>query len=106
VAMAATPTGDGYWLAAADGGVFTYGDATFHGSAGGLPLVAPIVAMAATPTGDGYWLAAADGGVFTYGNATFHGSLAGDGSRVSGIAADSAGRYVLVTANGHVSSQG
>jgi len=33
--MAATPDGMGYWLAAADGGVFSYGDAAFFGSATG-----------------------------------------------------------------------
>jgi hypothetical protein len=32
VGMAATPDGNGYWLAAADGGVFCFGDAPFHGS--------------------------------------------------------------------------
>jgi hypothetical protein len=30
---------------ASDGGIFSYGDAAFHGSTGGLALVAPIVAM-------------------------------------------------------------
>jgi hypothetical protein len=30
--MAPTPTGHGYWLVAADGGIFTYGDAHFLGS--------------------------------------------------------------------------
>jgi hypothetical protein len=30
--MAATPDGQGYWLAAADGGVFAYGDAGFLGA--------------------------------------------------------------------------
>ena len=29
------PFGRGYWLVAADGGIFSYGDATFHGSMGG-----------------------------------------------------------------------
>ena len=58
VGMAATPSGHGYWLAAADGGVFTYGDAPFHGSAGATPLAAPIVGIATTPSGHGYWLAA------------------------------------------------
>ena len=72
--MAATPTGNGYWLVAADGGIFTFGDATFHGSTGAITLNQPIVGMAATPTGDGYWLVAADGGIFTFGDATFHGS--------------------------------
>ena len=50
---------------ASDGGVFTYGDAGFFGSAGNVPLSKPIVGMAATPTGKGYWLVASDGGVFT-----------------------------------------
>ena len=45
--MAATPDGDGYWLVASDGGIFAFGDATFHGSTGGTPLNEPIVGMAA-----------------------------------------------------------
>ena len=43
VGMAATPDGGGYWLVAADGGVFTYGDARFEGSDRAHCLVAPIV---------------------------------------------------------------
>ena len=43
----------GYWEVAADGGIFSFGDATFLGSMGGTPLNAPIVGMAATPSGDG-----------------------------------------------------
>src|SRR5271166_2921924 len=42
----ATPDGGGYLLASADGGVFAFGNATFEGSAGSLPLQGPIVAMA------------------------------------------------------------
>jgi hypothetical protein len=44
--MAPTPTGHGYWLVASDGGVFAYGDATYHGSTGALPLAQPIVGLA------------------------------------------------------------
>ena len=40
-----SPDGNGYWLVASDGGTFTYGDAVFHGSTGGIVLAAPIVAM-------------------------------------------------------------
>jgi hypothetical protein len=29
VGMTATPDGDGYWLVAADGGIFSFGDAKF-----------------------------------------------------------------------------
>ena len=54
--MAATPTGSGYWLVARDGGVFTYGDASFHGSLAGKGG-APVVDVNATPDGDGNWVA-------------------------------------------------
>jgi hypothetical protein len=49
VAIAATPDGGGYWLAATDGGVFTYGDAAFHGAFSSPPLAHPIAAVAADP---------------------------------------------------------
>jgi hypothetical protein len=74
VAFARTPTARGGWIAAADGGVFAYGDARFFGSMGGVRLNQPIVGMAATPTGLGYWLVARDGGVFSFGDARFYGS--------------------------------
>ena len=38
VGMASSSDGGGYWLVASDGGIFTYGDAVFHGSAGSLHL--------------------------------------------------------------------
>jgi hypothetical protein len=47
--MAATPDGKGYWLVASDGGIFTFGDATFSGSEGGVPLSKPIVGVAGVP---------------------------------------------------------
>ena len=67
----------GYWEVASDGGIFSFGDAAFHGSMGGKPLNAPIVAMAATPDGNGYWEVASDGGIFSFGDAAFHGSMGG-----------------------------
>ena len=72
--MAPTPDGQGYWLVASDGGIFSFGDATFYGSTGSTRLNKPIVAMAATPDGKGYWLVASDGGIFTFGDAGFFGS--------------------------------
>src|SRR5438309_805659 len=68
---APTPTSGGYWLAAADGGVFALGGAAFLGSTGAIRLNRPVVGMAATPTGRGYWLVASDGGVFSFGDAPF-----------------------------------
>ena len=46
VGLEATDDGDGYWLVAADGGVFSYGDAPFSGSEGGTRLNAPMVGIA------------------------------------------------------------
>ncbi|MDQ3757931.1 MAG: S8 family serine peptidase [Actinomycetota bacterium] len=65
----------GYWMVARDGGIFSFGAAGYHGSAGGTPLLSPVVAMAATPTKRGYWLVTSDGGAFAYGDARFSGSL-------------------------------
>ena len=76
VASATDPATGGYWLAATDGGVFSFG-APFEGSAGALPLRSPVVGMAATADGLGYRLVAADGGVFAYGDAAFLGSMGG-----------------------------
>jgi N-acetylmuramoyl-L-alanine amidase len=103
VGMAATPSGGGYWLVAADGGIFSYGDAAFYGSTGALHLNRPVVGMAAAPSGGGYWLVASDGGIFSYGNAVYYGSLGGTAlpSPVVGMAATpSGGGYWLVLGSG------
>jgi hypothetical protein len=99
----------GYWLDAADGGVFAFPDAVFHGSMGGQHLNAPIVGMATTPGDGGYWLVASDGGVFTFGNATFYGS-AGNlklNKPIVGMAATPDGRgYWLVASDGGIFNYG
>ena len=55
VALVPTPSGRGYRLVGADGGVFAFGDAVYLGSTAGTPPVAPIVGAAATRSGAGYW---------------------------------------------------
>ena len=108
VGMAATADGAGYWLAAADGGIFAYGDASFHGSTGGIALNQPIIAMAADPATGGYWLVAADGGVFAFG-APFNGSEGGRplNAPIVGIAAThDGGGYWLVASDGGIFSFG
>ena len=69
-----TPSGNGYWLVATDGGVFAFGDAGFYGSLGATPLNEPITGMVPTPSGNGYWLVARDGGIFAFGDADYYGS--------------------------------
>ena len=109
VGMAGTSSGNGYWIVAADGGIFNYGDAAFHGSAGSIPLNKPIVGMAATPDGGGYWLVASDGGIFSYGDAVFHGS-AGSlplNKPIVGMAVTPSGNgYWLVASDGGIFSYG
>ncbi|MDX6715679.1 MAG: hypothetical protein QOH30_2237, partial [Baekduia sp.] len=103
--IALAPNGGGYWLAAEDGGVFSFGNAPFHGSHGGRPLGGPIVGIAATADGGGYWLVGADGGVLAFGNAGFHGSYAGKAlnAPIVGMAATAdGGGYWLVGADGGV----
>ena len=109
VAMAATASGAGYWLASTDGGVFAFGDAGFFGSLGGMRLNAPVVGMAPTPSGAGYWLVAGDGGLFSFGDAPFLGSLSGTALNqpIAGIAATpSGGGYWMAGADGGVFSFG
>jgi ligand-binding sensor domain-containing protein len=66
------PDTSGYWLVAADGGVFAF-DAGFRGSMGNRPLNAPITGM--IPFGNGYLMVGSDGGIFNFSDKPFHGSL-------------------------------
>jgi hypothetical protein len=72
--MAGTPDGHGYTLVAADGGVFTYGDASFYGSLGANPPSTPVVDLSPTPDNGGYTLVDAAGQVFSFGDAANYGS--------------------------------
>ncbi|HLF40096.1 MAG TPA: VCBS repeat-containing protein, partial [Acidimicrobiia bacterium] len=95
----------GYWLTAADGGVFAFGDAPFKGSTGGIALNQPIVGMTGTPSDQGYWFVARDGGIFSYGDAGFHGSTGAIrlNQPIVGLAATPSGKgYWLVAADGGI----
>jgi hypothetical protein len=63
--MTATANDRGYLFTASDGGIFTYGNAKFHGSAAGKST-APVVGVALDRATGGYWQTASDGGVFTF----------------------------------------
>ena len=99
----------GYWEVASDGGIFSFGDAAFHGSMGGIHLNQPIVGMAATPSGNGYWEVASDGGIFSFGDAAFHGSMGGIhlNQPIVGMAATPSGNgYWEVASDGGIFSFG
>ena len=109
----ATASGKGYYMVAADGGIFTFGDAEFFGSAGSIKLNKPIVGMAATDDGEGYYLVATDGGIFSYGksvdDAQFFGST-GDmklNQPIVGMDLSATNQgYYLVAADGGIFSFG
>jgi hypothetical protein len=65
--IAAARNGKGYWLLAADGGVFSFG-VTFHGSLPGRGIDAFATQIKPTSNGGGYYILAADGRVFGLGN--------------------------------------
>ncbi len=99
------PGGRGYWLFGGDGGVFSFGDARYLGSAGASHLGSAVVAMAVAPNGHGYWLATSKGGVLRFGAVPVGpAKLASPlGSAVAAMAAtpDAKG-YWLVTTKGKV----
>jgi hypothetical protein len=103
------PPNSSYWLVASDGGIFSFGNAQFYGSTGGLVLNKPVVGMAATSSGNGYWFVASDGGIFNYGGAPFHGSEGGKplNTPIVGMAATpDGGGYWEVASDGGIFSFG
>jgi len=109
VGATSTPDENGYWLVASDGGIFSFGDASFYGSTGAIHLNKPVVGMASTPDGHGYWLVASDGGIFSFGDASFYGSTGAIhlNKPVVGMASTPDGHgYWLVASDGGIFSFG
>ncbi len=105
VGIASTPSGSGYWLADAAGGVSAHGGAVFYGSMTGVTLNSPVTHIVATSDGQGYWLVAGDGGTFAFGDARFFGSMGG--RQLNAPVVDMAptsddGGYWLVAADGGI----
>jgi len=99
----------GYWVNAADGGVFSFGNAQFYGSTGGMRLNQPVVAIASTHDAAGYWEVASDGGVFSFGDATFHGSTGSirlNKPMVGMATTPGGGGYWLVASDGGIFAYG
>ena len=104
--------GDGYWLATANGGVYTFGAAKFFGSLAGRSIDGSVVGMAASFGGgdgpDGYLLVTNRGRVYAFGGAVWQGDLASEHPTAPVVAiADGTNRaYWLATADGHVYAYG
>jgi SpoIID/LytB domain protein len=99
--MTMTPDGGGYYGVATNGGVYSFGDAKFYGSARSYSPPAPIVGMATDPATGGYWEVSANGGVYSF-HAPFYGSARGHTSTpIAGIVSYlKGGGYLLVASGG------
>jgi hypothetical protein len=102
---AAAATAGGYWMYAADGGIFAFGSAGFAGAVRSQSN--DIIGMAATPSGNGYWMADDDGDVFAAGDATVFGARATSVDDVAAFTARPQGDgYWLATRTGRIESYG
>ena len=67
----------GYYLVAANGAMFHFGNAPFYGPAAGHVNAKDVASMAMTPDRKGYWEVGSDGAVFAFGDAHTYGSMLG-----------------------------
>ena len=78
------PAARGYWLVGSDGGIFSFGAASFYGSMGSTPLQRPVVGITPSASRTGYWLVASDGGIFSFGTSAYYGSIPAVGLHPAG----------------------
>ena len=78
------PAARGYWLVGSDGGIFSFGAASFYGSMGSTPLQRPVVGITPSASRTGYWLVASDGGIFSFGTSDYYGSIPAVGLHPAG----------------------
>jgi hypothetical protein len=89
----------GYDLVAADGGIFTFGTAPFHGSAN----LSKVVGMAVDSQTGGYRIATADGGLWWFDSSSYGWISGALNAPVVGIATDnSTDGYWMVASDGGV----
>lgn len=101
--IAATPSGDGYWIAKKSGKVLRFGDAQKRGSLQGGGRVADVVAA---PNDYGYWIVTKSGRVAAFGSADHHGNDQSDAD-ITGIAPTPSGNgYWLASKSGLVFPHG
>jgi hypothetical protein len=108
VGMVPSTDGGGYFMVAADGGVFAFGDAKFAGSCPGIGGCAgAAVSVLPDASGDGYWLVTATGNVYNFGDAPYYGAPGQQAEPVtSAVRTADGGGYWLLYANGAVAAFG
>ena len=114
VGMVPSTDDHGYFMVAADGGVFAFGDARYEGSCPGSGgCSGSAVSVLPDASGHGYWLVTATGYVYTFGDAPDEGDLFDyTGGETLGSAVTSAVRtpdgegYWILLADGAVAAFG
>ncbi|MGH9024064.1 MAG: hypothetical protein ACRDV9_13365, partial [Acidimicrobiia bacterium] len=103
----------GYWMVAADGRVYPFGDARIHGSDSGadVPFRVPAADLEPTPSGNGYWVIDVMGRVRGFGDAQNLGDAdpakLDGGERATSLSATPSGHgYWISTSRGRVFSFG
>jgi hypothetical protein len=97
VGMVPSPNGQGYYMVAADGGVFAF-NSTFAGSCPGIGgCSGAAVAVAPDASGKGYWLVTNTGHVYSFGNAQYFGAPGLQSSPITSMVRtpDGGGYYIL-----------
>jgi hypothetical protein len=108
VGMVPSENGAGYFMVAADGGVFAFGDAKFEGSCPGIGgCSGAAVAVMPDATGNGYWLVTSTGHVYAFGDAVNYGQPGPQAVPVTAAVRTTDGRgYWLLFSNGVVAAYG
>ncbi len=93
VGIVPSSDGGGYFMVAADGGVFAFGDARFEGSCPGIGgCGSRAVAVMPDATGNGYWLVTTKGHVQSFGDAQYYGEPGPKNVLISSAARTTNGR--------------
>jgi hypothetical protein len=107
VGVVPSSNGQGYYMVAADGGVFAF-NSTFAGSCPGIGgCSGATVAVAPDASGNGYWLATATGHIYSFGNAPYFGAPGQQRSAITSmVRTPDGGGYYILDANGQVFAYG
>ena len=103
--MASTPSGQGYWVLTAGGGVYAFGSAKHHGSLMRAGVGSGGVKLRSTPSGKGYWILAGNGRIYAFGDARKLGSPS-SGPVVDFWPTPSGDGYWVLLADGRVGAHG
>jgi hypothetical protein len=103
VGMVPSVDGGGYFMVAADGGVFAFGDAKFEGSCPGIGgCSGAAVSVMPDSSGRGYWVVTSTGGVYSFGDAPFYGAPGPRGTVTSSVRTPDGKGYWVLFSNGSV----